>query len=101
FTFVDALADNNAQYRAVASLPGTNAISSTATLTVTNDVTPPRVLSALRDCAAPNQITVTFDGLVDATTAGEALNYGINNDTIAVTSVSVASNRLSAVVTAA
>jgi hypothetical protein len=76
FTFLAALTDNNAQYRVVASLPGTNVISSAATLTVTNDVTPPRVLSALRNCAAPNQITVVFDGLVEVTTAGEVLNYG-------------------------
>ena len=77
-------ADNGAQFRLIASVPGASAISTAATLTVTNDVTPPRVVSARRNCAALTQVTVSFNEVLNADSATEPFNYSINDGAVAI-----------------
>src|SRR5262249_32005628 len=63
------LADNNAQFRVVATVPGASAVSAPATVTVTNDVTPPLIVFASRGCLSQLNVTVVFNELMDSASA--------------------------------
>jgi len=77
YRFVATPLDNGAQYRAVAFVPGASATSGAATLTVTNDITRPRIVRATISCADPSQITVLYNELYDPDTAQDSVNYSL------------------------
>jgi len=77
YTFFAKLADNGAQFRAVAFVPGASATSTAATLTVTNDITRPRIVRATISCADQSLITVLYNELYNPDTAQEFFNYSL------------------------
>jgi hypothetical protein len=81
FTFAATLADNGAQFRAVAFVPGASATSTAATLTVTNDITRPRIVRATISCADQTQVTVVYSELYNPDTAQDIVNYGLADNT--------------------
>lgn len=95
------LADNGARFRVVAFVPGASATSSAATLTVTADTTPPRVVSATRSCANPSEIRIVFSERVQPDSAVDTFNYGIDNGAVTISGVSMGSDGMSAVMTTA
>lgn len=77
-------ADSGAQYRCVAYISsGARATSEVATVTVTEDLTPPKVVRvhALGDPVTgdTSQITIVFDEPVDQFSAEDEFNYGIDS----------------------
>jgi len=76
-TFVVLLSDNNAQFRVVAFIPGASATSSVAMLTVTNDIAPPRIISASRGLS-PTNVTVVFDEFLEMISAQDSFNYSVD-----------------------
>jgi len=71
-----AMADNMAVYRCVISTFGKSATSAGATLLVIEDTTAPKVLSVVGNPTL-TQFTVTFDELIDSTSANDPANYAI------------------------
>ena len=75
YTLLAALADSGAQFRAIAFVPGASATSSSATLTVTNDITPIGVVSATISCADLTRVTVVYNELFLPDTAQDPFSY--------------------------
>lgn len=69
--------DNAARYQVSLTIPGTNVLSEEVTLTVTEDVTPPRVRNVTVNSLAA--ATVTFDEPVNPATATNASSYTISS----------------------
>ncbi len=88
-------ADNGLQFRCVVAAADVRIESDAATLTVTPDATDPQLVSAV---PAENltTITVTFSEAVDATEAGNPLNYQICDAYNAANCVAIASVELAA-----
>jgi hypothetical protein len=70
-------ADNGAAYSVLVAVPGAQATSSEATLTVTPDVTPPTIAAA-RATVNFNEVFVTFSEPVAQASATTAANYTLN-----------------------
>lgn len=71
-------ADNGARYRVVVFNACGLVSSQFATLTVTPDVTPPRLLSATAGCPT-NKLTLVFDECLDPSTAEDVAHYLIQD----------------------
>jgi hypothetical protein len=99
-TILATAADNGAQFRLIASVPGASATSSVATVTVTNDLRPPLIVSAVRSCLLPNTIALVFSERVSAGSATEVSNYSINDGAIAVSTIVLLADGKSVVITA-
>ena len=95
------LADNGAQFRVLAFVPGSSHISSSATLGVTVDTTPPRVVSATRSCLNVSEILVIFDERVSTGSAADPFNYAIDDGAIGIAGIVAGADGMSAVITAA
>jgi hypothetical protein len=74
YSFRPTLADNGAKFSVQVAKLGSVAVSAEATLTVTNDVTPPTVV-AVHGSYMLNRVIVSFSELVDPQTAQDAVNY--------------------------
>lgn len=81
--------DNNAKFRAVASIPGAVATSSEATITVTADVTPPTIAN-VTGTDTFDTVTVDFSEAVTAASAGSAANYSLDGG-LTVTAATIVS----------
>jgi glycosyl hydrolase family 115/PA14 domain-containing protein/flagellar associated repeat protein/Big-like domain-containing protein len=93
--------DNGAQFRVVAFVPGASATSSAATLAVTIDTTPPRVVSATSSCLNRSEIRVVFSERVDAGDAIDTFNYSIDDGAILMSGIIASADGMSAVITTA
>ena len=85
-----SLADNVAKFEAVATLAGVTATSTAATLTVTADTTPPKVVYALSIDGA--SINVFFSEPIDTTSGNAAANYKLDQGATVSTATVRASN---------
>ena len=85
-----ALADNGASYRAVVNVPGDASTSSTATLTVVQDTTPPAILSVF-NVKNGNTITVNFSESMNAATLTDVNNYVTSYGGPIITNVTIVS----------
>ena len=72
------LADNGQTFRCILSNIAGVVTSSVATLTVTNDITPPSLASVF-NVKGSSQVSVIFSEPVDAFTATNKANYSLNN----------------------
>jgi hypothetical protein len=68
--------DNQDQYRVIVKSPGGELVSDPATLTVTDDVTPPRIVSAVGS-ADPTRIIVTYSEAVRLDAAQDVITYKV------------------------
>ena len=86
YTFQAVAGDNGATFRVEASKIGSSVSSTTATLTVGPDVTPPHAISARSYPTNLNQVIVEFDEIVNEGTAEDNFNWvlveQINNPTL-------------------
>jgi hypothetical protein len=80
-SFTARLADNNAQFRVIAGIPGTN-VALTTTLRVTNDTTAPIIVSSVS--LDGKSIGIRYNELVNRGTAEELLNYTVNGGAVQV-----------------
>lgn len=78
-------ADNGAVYKCRITVPGLTVESDEATLTVLQDVEPPRILSV--GSLNGRQIGIVFDEPVDPVSATEIANYSVNDDAVAIARV--------------
>jgi signal transduction histidine kinase len=78
YTFRPLRSANGAQFHAVVSNPFSTATSAVATLTVTDDTTPPVALRAYGSGVFTN-VTIEFNEPVDPGSATEVSNYSITN----------------------
>jgi hypothetical protein len=92
YTAFVTLADNGAQFRVLATVPGAGATSTPATVTVTNDITPPLIVSATRGCLSLTTLSVVFNELLDSTSAQNTNNYTITGGAIHVTLATLGSD---------
>jgi hypothetical protein len=72
------LADNGSSYRAMVTVPGLTALSSVATLTVSDDTNGPVAVSAVGS-ANFNSAVINFNELLDPTTAVDPFNYSFTS----------------------
>ncbi|MFM7553724.1 MAG: PA14 domain-containing protein, partial [Verrucomicrobiota bacterium] len=82
-------ADNGAKYRAVISTPGAVATSDEAVLTVTPDVTLPKVTGIVASDTF-DTVTIDFSEVVSAASAGAKVNYALDGG-LSVTAATVES----------
>lgn len=83
-------AANGSHYRVVISLPGGPTVTSgEALLTISNDITPPAILST--SSLNGGKIGIAFDEVLDAASAQDATRYAVNNGAV-VTSATLRPN---------
>lgn len=80
YSFQVSAADDGATFSVQASKVGSTATSGTARLRVVPDTTPPRALSASSPAAAPNNVVVIFDELLNTLNAEDEFNYALNGN---------------------
>jgi hypothetical protein len=95
------MTDDGAQFRVVAFVPGASATSSAATLSVRDDITPPRVVSAISSCLNRSEIQVIFDERVEPSSAQDAYSYAIDDGGIGILGIVAAADGMSAAITTA
>ncbi|TMQ01401.1 MAG: hypothetical protein E6L09_03715 [Verrucomicrobia bacterium] len=93
------LSDNGAQFRVVVTAAGVTTNSSTATLAVTPDITPPRPVQVTLVKAGFKEVTLTFDELMDKTSAETGANYVFSPGNVAGASASLAADGTTVTVT--
>ena len=79
------LADSGAKYSVTVSIPGASVTSREALLTVQNDATPPKIVSAsavASQSGATFDVGVTFDEALDPVSAGTVANYTLSAGTV-------------------
>lgn len=86
------LSDNGTQYRVALIAGDASTNSSVATLTVTPDTIPPRPVSITGVGATARTIVLTFDELMDKTSAETPSGYVFNPGNIVATNVSLGSD---------
>ena len=90
---------NGAQFKVVATAPDLTTANSSATLTVSQDSTPPVVRSA-GPFGNPNGIKVIYSKLMDAASSASTGNYSLEDvasNTVTITSATLASDGMTAV----
>jgi len=93
------LSDSGAQFRVALLAGDTNITSSVATLTVTPDTTPPRPAQVTSVKAGFKVVTLTFDELMDKTSAETGANYVFSPGNVAGASGSLAADDTTVTVT--
>ena len=95
------LSDSGAQFRVALIAGDTNATSSAATLTVTPDTTPPRPAQVMSVNAVFKVVTLTFDELMDKTSAETGPNYVFAPGNVAGASASLDASGTNVTITTA
>lgn len=84
-------ADHQARFTCLVAVPGASQTSDAAVLTVTDDVTPPTIVS-VEASVGFTEVTVTFSEPVAAASAQATANYQINGLTVSSATLSPAPN---------